>query len=117
MSSSQLMLQQLQAVCEKCTAKLSNLLKYHFQAVQQVITNLLVSHIELRSEDSTDIKPYTHERQVEKIVVKLGDELEFFKTKYLRVGSVIELRNMFKSVWFNAIMIFSGAAYCGESAV
>jgi hypothetical protein len=56
-----------------------------FQAVQQVISNLLVSNIELRSEDSVDIKPYTHQRQVEKIVIKLGDELEFFKTKFLRV--------------------------------
>ena len=55
------------------------------KAVQQVISNLLVSNIELRSEDSIDIKPYTHQRQVEKIVVKLGDELEFFKTKFLRV--------------------------------
>lgn len=56
-----------------------------FQAVQQVISNLLVSHIELRSEDSADIKQYTHKRQLEKIVVKLGEELEFFKAKYLRV--------------------------------
>ncbi|XP_028398566.1 Fanconi anemia group M protein-like [Dendronephthya gigantea] len=59
------------------------------KAVQQVITNLLVSHIELRSEDSADIKPYTHERQVEKIVVQLGDELGFFKTKFLRVLRIV----------------------------
>ena len=62
-----------------------------FQAVQQVISNLLVSNIELRSEDSIDIKPYTHQRQVEKIVVKLGDELEFFKTKFLRVRMLRKL--------------------------
>ncbi len=54
--------------------------------MQQVITNLLVSNIELRSEESVDIMPYIHQRQVEKIVVKLGDELEFFKTKFLRVS-------------------------------
>ncbi|EPY82390.1 Fanconi anemia group M protein [Camelus ferus] len=43
-------------------------------AVQQVITNLLIGQIELRSEDSSDILPYSHERRVEKIVVPLGDE-------------------------------------------
>ena len=47
-----------------------------------------MSHIELRSEESVDIKPYTHQRQLEKIVIKLGDELEFFKTKFLRVSVV-----------------------------
>ena len=69
-----------------------------FQAVQQVITNLLVSNIELRTEDSADIKPYTHQRQVEKIVVKLGDELEFFKKKFLRVRMLREFNNYFSCV-------------------
>ena len=64
--------------------------------MQQVITNLLVSNIELRSEDSIDIKPYTHQRKVEKIVVKLGDELEFFKTKFLRVLCLV-VNRLFRS--------------------
>ena len=51
-----------------------------------MITNLLISHIELRSEESADIKPYSNQRQVEKIVLKLGEELEYFKNKFLRVS-------------------------------
>ncbi|XP_013379529.1 Fanconi anemia group M protein [Lingula anatina] len=59
------------------------------KAVQQVLTNLLVSHIELRTEDSADIKAYAHDRKVEKIVVKLGAELDAVKTKYMQILSVV----------------------------
>ena len=59
--------------------------QYFVQAVQQVIANLMISHIELRTEESSDIKPYSHERKVEKIVVPLGDELTNVKKKYVKV--------------------------------
>ncbi|WAR19589.1 FANCM-like protein [Mya arenaria] len=45
------------------------------KAVQQVLTNLLISHIEIRTEESLDIQRYSHERRVEKVVLPLGDEL------------------------------------------
>ena len=63
-----------------------HLLCCNFQAVQQVLVNLLISHIELRTEESLDIKQYSHERKVEKIVVPLGDELTAVRNKYLQVG-------------------------------
>ena len=50
------------------------------------MNNLLVSHIELRTEDSIDIKPYTHERKVEKVVVPLGEELSSIKEQYIQVS-------------------------------
>ena len=62
----------------------------YVQAVQQVMNNLLVSHIELRGEESADIKPYTHERSVEKVVVPLGEELTLIQEKYMRVGLMVE---------------------------
>ncbi|XP_039214552.1 Fanconi anemia group M protein isoform X1 [Crotalus tigris] len=55
------------------------------KAVQQVITNLLISHIELCSEDSPDIQPYSHERRIEKCVVPLGKELTEIQNAYIRV--------------------------------
>ncbi|XP_043930200.1 Fanconi anemia group M protein isoform X2 [Protopterus annectens] len=55
------------------------------KAVQQVISNLLIAHIELRSEDSSDIQPYSYQRQVEKFVVPLGDELKIIRNLYLKV--------------------------------
>lgn len=54
--------------------------------MQQVLTNLLISHIELRTEDSIDIQGYRHERKIEKVVIPLGDELNNIKEKYLKVG-------------------------------
>ncbi|XP_077319681.1 Fanconi anemia group M protein [Lithobates pipiens] len=55
------------------------------KSVQQVVSNLLIGHIELRSEESPDIQPYSHERQLEKFVVPLGEELEAVQKSYLQV--------------------------------
>ena len=56
------------------------------QAVQQVVTNLQVGQIELRSEDSFDIQRYVHERKVEKIVVALEGEILETKNAFLKVS-------------------------------
>lgn len=56
------------------------------QSVQLVISNLLISHIELRSEESPDIRAHTHQRNVEKIVVPLGEKLAAYQACYLQVG-------------------------------
>ncbi|XP_074091951.1 Fanconi anemia group M protein-like [Macrotis lagotis] len=55
------------------------------KAVQQVVSNLLVGQIELRSEDSSDILPFTHERRIEKLVVPLGEELVTIQNTYIQV--------------------------------
>lgn len=44
-------------------------------SVKQMIQNLCISHIELRQEDSPDIVPYTHKRTIEKIVIKIGEDV------------------------------------------
>ncbi|KAJ3083069.1 hypothetical protein HDU99_000744 [Rhizoclosmatium hyalinum] len=53
------------------------------KTVQNVIDNLQISKIEIRTEDSLDIKPYTHERNLELIVLKPSPEIvvvsELFK--------------------------------------
>ena len=59
------------------------------QAVQQVVSNLQLSHIELRAEDSIDIQPYTHRRKVELNVVPLEGEILLVKTAFLKVLSGI----------------------------
>ncbi|XP_003480507.1 Fanconi anemia group M protein isoform X1 [Sus scrofa] len=55
------------------------------KAVQQVITNLLIEQIELRSEDAPDILPYSHERRVEKLVVPLSEELAAIQKAYIQI--------------------------------
>ncbi|TRY61353.1 hypothetical protein TCAL_01790 [Tigriopus californicus] len=55
------------------------------QAVRLMLQNLMISHIELRSEDSPDIVPYTFQRSIEKVVVPLGQELTCVKNKFLTI--------------------------------
>ncbi|XP_037080700.1 Fanconi anemia group M protein homolog [Pollicipes pollicipes] len=55
------------------------------KAVKQVLSNLLISKVEARSEESDDVKPYTHQRQLEKVVVPLGDDLRRVRDKYMEV--------------------------------
>uniref|UniRef100_A0A2K6JTM0 RNA helicase n=1 Tax=Rhinopithecus bieti TaxID=61621 RepID=A0A2K6JTM0_RHIBE len=55
------------------------------KAVQQVITNLLIGQIELRSEDSPDILAYSYERKVEKLIVPLGEELAAIQKTYIQI--------------------------------
>ncbi|KAK0153378.1 Fanconi anemia group M protein [Merluccius polli] len=54
------------------------------KAVQQVISNLLISHIELRSEESPDIQAHSHQRILEKVVVPLGETLSAHQARYLQ---------------------------------
>uniref|UniRef100_A0A8C3A2L2 Fanconi anemia group M protein n=1 Tax=Cyclopterus lumpus TaxID=8103 RepID=A0A8C3A2L2_CYCLU len=55
------------------------------KSVQSVISNLLISHIELRSEESPDIQAHSHQRSVEKVVVPLGETLSAHQARYLQV--------------------------------
>uniref|UniRef100_A0A3B4UXM5 ATP-dependent RNA helicase FANCM n=1 Tax=Seriola dumerili TaxID=41447 RepID=A0A3B4UXM5_SERDU len=55
------------------------------KSVQSVISNLLISHIELRSEESPDIQAHSHQRSVEKVVVPLGEALSAHQARYLQV--------------------------------
>ncbi|KAK5599574.1 hypothetical protein CRENBAI_019113 [Crenichthys baileyi] len=54
------------------------------KSVQSVISNLLISHIELRSEESPDIQAHSHQRSVEKMVVPLGEKLSAQQARYLQ---------------------------------
>ncbi|XP_029350405.1 Fanconi anemia group M protein isoform X1 [Echeneis naucrates] len=62
------------------------------KSVQSVISNLLISHIELRSEESPDIRAHSHQRSVEKIVVPLGEALSAQQARYLQVLEKFMLR-------------------------
>ncbi|XP_029530821.2 Fanconi anemia group M protein isoform X1 [Oncorhynchus nerka] len=68
-------------------------------SVQHVISNLLISHIELRSEESPDIQAHSHQRSLEKVVVPLGESLAGHQALYLQVlerftGRLIQNRAM-----------------------
>ncbi|VDD83024.1 unnamed protein product [Mesocestoides corti] len=48
---------------------------------QAVIANLLISHIEVRTEDSEDVREFCHQRDIETIVVRLDPQLAVFKQR------------------------------------
>lgn len=45
----------------------------------------MISHIELRDEDSLDIKQYVHMRSIEKVVIPIKGKLKDIVDKYLQV--------------------------------
>lgn len=59
--------------------------------MQSVISNLLISHIELRSDESPDIQAHCHQRNVDKVVVPLGEALTAHQARYLQVKSLLVL--------------------------
>ena len=46
------------------------------EKIADIVRNLNISHIETRSEEDPDVKPYIHEKEVELIHVNLPDELK-----------------------------------------
>ena len=57
------------------------------KAIQQVISNLHISKLEVRDEDSHDIQPYTHLRNIEKVIVALGPEITQVRDTFLKMLS------------------------------
>lgn len=70
------------------------------KAIFQVISNLRISKIELRNEDSPDIVPYVHNRSIEKNVVPLGPEITQVRDIFLNILSSCARRLMSMNVLF-----------------
>lgn len=62
----------------------------NFKNVTDVIANLLISHIECRTDESPDVAPYVFSRKLETIVVPLGGMLQHIKDGYIKVYNGIE---------------------------
>lgn len=51
--------------------------------VVEVVENLLISHIEVRSERSVDVLPYTFKKSIQTVVVDLGDDLRHIRNDFV----------------------------------
>ncbi|KHJ42517.1 helicase protein, partial [Trichuris suis] len=58
------------------------------KTVQQVISNLLIAHLEIRTDDSPEIQQYTHGREVEKIIIPMDESMLVVARKYTDVLQV-----------------------------
>ncbi|OQS00722.1 DEAD/DEAH box RNA helicase, partial [Thraustotheca clavata] len=56
-----------------------------FDVIQEVISNLRISHIECKSGDDPDVKKYTHSRQEEIIKCKMNSEVTSVRTQFLKL--------------------------------
>lgn len=45
--------------------------------------NLLISHIEIRTDESEDVVPYIFQRSLETVVVPIGDMLKEIREQYI----------------------------------
>ncbi|KAJ3351613.1 hypothetical protein HDU83_008768 [Entophlyctis luteolus] len=55
------------------------------KTVQNVVENLQISKIEIRTEDSLDIKPYTHERSLEVLVLPPSEDMVVVSDLYRKM--------------------------------
>ncbi|CAG9860162.1 unnamed protein product [Phyllotreta striolata] len=53
--------------------------------VLDIVNNLLISHLEFRTEDSLDVRPYVFKRNLTTVVVPLGEKLQQIKDDYMSV--------------------------------
>ncbi|GLV39645.1 Fanconi anemia group M helicase [Carabus blaptoides fortunei] len=57
----------------------------NFNAVRDVITNLLISHIEVRTNESLDVVPYIFQRKLDTVVIPITGKLLEVKNEYIKI--------------------------------
>ncbi|GMF42586.1 unnamed protein product [Phytophthora fragariaefolia] len=73
-----------------------------FDVIQDVVTNLRISHIESRSADDPDVKKYTHARQEEVIVCRLGAQIMEVKALFVKCFKPVVQRLLRGNIIHNA---------------
>lgn len=58
------------------------------KTVQHVVENVLVSRIEIRTEDSLDIKQFIHQRSIDAITVPLSDDIISLKNALNKISEI-----------------------------
>ncbi|XP_059056753.1 Fanconi anemia group M protein [Achroia grisella] len=53
--------------------------------VVNVVKNLHIAHLELRSENCIDVAPYSHSRKINTVVINLGPQLSHLRQQYIEI--------------------------------
>ncbi|XP_038223071.1 Fanconi anemia group M protein homolog [Zerene cesonia] len=53
--------------------------------VINVVKNLNIAHLELRSENCIDVAPYSHSRKINTVIIQLGPELTQLRQRYVEI--------------------------------
>ncbi|GAB1599128.1 uncharacterized protein LOC115224527 [Argonauta hians] len=71
------------------------------KSVQEVLTNLMITAVAIRTEECPDVKKYSNERRIETIVVPLGPVIEDIQKKYVEILESIVNRLATRRLLFN----------------
>ena len=69
------------------------------ETVQQIIDNLGISHCEIRTEDSIDIQPYVHSRNIEKVVLDPSYEMEHISELFTKALKPLTDKLADQNIW------------------
>ncbi|XP_047525705.1 Fanconi anemia group M protein isoform X1 [Pieris napi] len=53
--------------------------------VVNVVKNLNIAHLELRTENCIDVAPYSHSRKINTVIIQLGPELTHLRQQYVEI--------------------------------
>ncbi|KAF5025040.1 hypothetical protein F66182_2908 [Fusarium sp. NRRL 66182] len=70
------------------------------ETVQEVIDNLGISHCEIRTEDSIDIRQYVHQRNIEQIVLDPSDEMVLVSELFTKALKPLTDKLSSQNIWF-----------------
>lgn len=70
------------------------------ETVQEVIDNLGISHCEIRTEDSIDIRQYVHSRDIERMVLDPSDEMNLISELFTKALKPMLEKLSSQNIWY-----------------
>ncbi|CAM1506897.1 Fc.00g065380.m01.CDS01 [Cosmosporella sp. VM-42] len=70
------------------------------ETVQEVIDNLGISHCEIRTEESLDIRQYVHQRNIEQVVLDPSDEMNLISELFTKALKPLTDKLSSQNIWY-----------------
>ncbi|KAL7902159.1 P-loop containing nucleoside triphosphate hydrolase protein [Trichoderma sp. SZMC 28014] len=70
------------------------------ETVQEVIDNLGISHCEIRTEESLDIRQYVHQRNIDQIVLEPSDEISLIGELFTEALKPLTEKLSAQNIWY-----------------
>ncbi|KAL6891141.1 P-loop containing nucleoside triphosphate hydrolase protein [Trichoderma longibrachiatum] len=70
------------------------------ETVQEVIDNLGISHCEIRTEESLDIRQYVHQRNIDQIILEPSDEMNLISDLFTEALKPLTEKLTSQNIWY-----------------
>ncbi|KAL7817827.1 P-loop containing nucleoside triphosphate hydrolase protein [Trichoderma gracile] len=70
------------------------------ETVQEVIDNLGISHCEIRTEESLDIRQYVHQRNIDQIILEPSDEINLISELFTEALKPLTEKLTSQNIWY-----------------